>query len=90
MVEWSLPASVLQRIYGLWQREKACIERNEDHNKIVQKYGEIYSYQARRQIVEDEGEEREVINMREKRVKKCQEKEEASQQVRVLAKAKKE
>ena len=45
-------------------REQAHKERNEQQNKIVQKYGEIYGHQARRQITEDE-EERQVINMRE-------------------------
>jgi DDE superfamily endonuclease len=59
-------------------REQARKERNDQPNKIVQKYGEIYGFQARRQIAEDEEEEREVINMREQRVKKRQEKEEAA------------
>ena len=42
--------------------------RNDVPNKVVQKYGEIYGYQARRQIVEDEEDERRVINLREKRL----------------------
>ena len=49
-------------------REKARKERNEAPNKVVQKYGEIYGHQARRQIAEDEEDERRVINMREKRL----------------------
>ena len=48
--------------------EKAWKKRNEAPNKAVQKYGEIYGYQARRQIAEDEEDERKVINMREKRL----------------------
>ena len=71
------------------QREKARKERNNDNNKIVQKYGEIYSYQARRQIAEDEEEEREVINMREQRVKKRLEKE-AAKEARAAVKATKQ
>ena len=59
-------------------REKACKERNDKGGCIVQKYREIYGHQARRQIVEDEEDEREVINMREQRFKKKQEKEEAA------------
>ena len=49
-------------------REKARKERNEAPNKVVQKYGEIYGYQARRQIAEDEEDKGKVINMREKRL----------------------
>ena len=56
-------------------REKARRERNNIPNHVVQKYGEIYGHQARRQIAEDEEEEREVINMREKRIKAREEKE---------------
>jgi len=59
-------------------REKARTERNDD-GRIVQKYGEIYGNVARRQIAEDEEEEREVINMREQRFKKKQEKWEPDQ-----------
>ena len=59
-------------------REKARTERNDD-GRIVQKYSEIYSNIARHQIAEDEEEEREVINMREQRFKKKQEKWEADQ-----------
>jgi len=56
-------------------REKARRKRNDTPNRVVQKYGEIYGHQARRQIAEDEEEEREVINMREKRIKAREEKE---------------
>ena len=68
------------------QREKARKERNNDNNKIVQKYGEIYGYQARRHVAEDEEEEREVIIMRERRVKRRLEKE-AAKEARAAAKA---
>ena len=43
-------------------------ERKEGSNKVVQKYGEIYGHQARRQIEEDEEDEKRVVNMREKRL----------------------
>ena len=66
-------------------REKARKERNND-GRVVQKYGEIYGSAARRQIAEDEEEEREVINMREQRFKKKQEKWEANQ-AKAFAKA---
>ena len=36
-----------------------------DGNKIVQKYGEIYGSQARRQIAEERAEELKVVNIRE-------------------------
>jgi hypothetical protein len=49
-------------------KEKARKERNKAPNKVVQKYGEIYGYQAHRQIAEDEEDKRRVVNMREKRL----------------------
>jgi hypothetical protein len=55
--------------------EKDRKERNDPPNRVVQKYGEIYGHQARRQIEEDEADERRVVNMREQRVKKRKEKE---------------
>ena len=42
--------------------------RNDVPNKVVQKYGEIYGHVARRQIVEDEEDEKRVVNIREKRL----------------------
>jgi hypothetical protein len=54
-------------------QEKAQKERN-NNKRVVQKYGELYSNVARRQIVKDEEEEREVVNIREQRCKKKQEK----------------
>jgi hypothetical protein len=42
-------------------------EGKEGNSKIVQKYGEIYGRAGRRDIKLDEDEEKEVINMREKR-----------------------
>jgi hypothetical protein len=44
--------------------------RKAEPNKVIQKYGEIYGYQARKQIAEDEEEERRVVNMHEKRLQK--------------------
>ena len=46
-------------------RQKARDQRNKGLNKIIQKYSEIYSHQAHRQITEDKEEEREVINIQE-------------------------
>jgi hypothetical protein len=37
---------------------------------VVQKYGEIYGYQACKQIEEDERDEKRVVNMREQRLAK--------------------
>jgi hypothetical protein len=69
-----------EHLIAIQAREKARKERNGEPNKVVQKYGEIYGFQARRQIAEDEEEEREVINMREKRVQKRLEKEGKAQE----------
>jgi len=41
---------------------------NNAPNKVVQKYGEIYCYQARREIQADEIEEDRVVNMRKKKL----------------------
>jgi hypothetical protein len=49
-------------------REKAWKERNKAPNKVVQKYGEIYGHQTRKQIVEDEEDKRRVVNIWEKRL----------------------
>ena len=43
-------------------------QRKDGSNKVVQKYGEIYGSQARRQIAEDEEDEKRVVNMCEKRL----------------------
>jgi hypothetical protein len=43
-------------------------ERKEGSNKVVQKYGEIYGRQARRQALLDEVAEGRVVNMHEKRL----------------------
>jgi hypothetical protein len=42
--------------------------RKEGSSKIVQKYREIYGYQAQRQIAKDEEDKKKVVNMREKRL----------------------
>ena len=49
-------------------KKKARKERNKASNKVVQKYGKTYGHQARRQIEEDEEDEKRVVNMREKRL----------------------
>ena len=56
-------------------REKARKKRNNISNKVIQKFGEIYGYQARRQITDDKKDKRKVVNIREERVKKKKEKE---------------
>lgn len=57
------------RLYILSKAEAAHKRRKEASGKVVQKYGEIRVYQARRQI-EGEEEEKRVINMRLKRLEK--------------------
>jgi hypothetical protein len=71
------------RVTQAW--EKARKERN-NNRRVVQKYGELYGNVARRQIVKDKEEEREVVNIREQRYKKKQEKWEADQ-AKAFAKA---
>ncbi len=51
-------------------RQTAREERNNVLNKIVQKYGEMYSHVAHRQIIADEIEEDRVVNMHEQRLRK--------------------
>jgi hypothetical protein len=58
------------RLFDLSNAEAARKRRKEESGKVVQKYGEIYAYQARKQIEEDKEEEKQVVNMREKRVQK--------------------
>jgi hypothetical protein len=54
-----------QRVYDLslaaQEREK---RDNKDNGKIVQKYGEIYVYQGRADIIADDEDEAKVVNMR--------------------------
>ncbi len=64
-----LKGQLLTKLLAATQaKEKERKERNEALNKVVQKYGEIYGNVARRQIKEDEEEERRVVNIREKRL----------------------
>jgi hypothetical protein len=49
-------------------KEKERREQNRAPNKVVQKYREIYGYQAHRQIEEDKEDDKKVVNMREKRL----------------------
>ena len=55
------------RVYDLSIAESVRRERKGGSNKIVQKYGEIYGYQARRDIKLDKEDEQEAVNMRDKR-----------------------
>ena len=41
-----------------------------DGSKIVQKYSKIYGHTSFKQIMEDKQEEKEVVNMRDMRVRK--------------------
>jgi hypothetical protein len=68
--ERSILASGLatNRIHDLSIAEATRNARKEASSKIVQKYGEIYRYQARRDISLDEDDEKEVINMRNLRL----------------------
>jgi hypothetical protein len=58
------------RLYDLANAEAARKKRKEESGKVVQKYGEIYTYQAQRDIQLEEEEEKRVVNMREKRLNK--------------------
>ena len=49
-------------------KEEERRARNDTPNKVVQKYREIYSHIARRQIAEDKEDDRIVVNMQEKRL----------------------
>jgi 3-phosphoglycerate kinase len=49
-------------------KEEERKARNNAPNKVVQKYREIYSYVARKQIKKDKREEQKVVNIREKRL----------------------
>ena len=53
-----------QRVYDLGLAESIRQKRKEGGGKVVQKYGEIYTYQARRDIEADEEDEQRVVNMR--------------------------
>jgi len=60
-----------QRVYDLslaaQEREK---RDNKDNGKIVQKYGEIYVYQGRADIIADDKDEAKVVNIRNARLAK--------------------
>ena len=58
------------RVHDLSIAEAARKERKEASGKVVQKYGEIYGHQARREIALDEEDEKEVVNMRNNRLSK--------------------
>ena len=51
-------------------KQKERKERNNQLNKVVQKYEEIYGYQVRRQIAADGLAEDMVINLHERRLRK--------------------
>ena len=57
-------ALATNRVHDLTIAEAARKERKEASGKVVQKYGEIYRHQARRDIFLDDEEEKEVVNMR--------------------------
>ena len=63
-------ALATNRIHDLSIAEAARKERKEASSKVVQKYGEIYGHQARRDIFLDEEDEKEVVNMRNSRLSK--------------------
>jgi DDE superfamily endonuclease len=58
------------RLYDLSDAEVARKRRKEESGKVVQKYGEIRVYHARKQIEAEEEEESRVVNMRLKRLEK--------------------
>lgn len=59
-----------QRIHDLNEAEKTRNERDQGSNRQVQRYGEIYGKQARRQIEEDKKEEERLVNVRNARMQK--------------------
>jgi hypothetical protein len=63
-------ALATNRIHDLSIAEAARKERKEASSKVVQKYGEIYGYQAWRDIFLDKEDEKEVVNMRNSRLSK--------------------
>jgi hypothetical protein len=58
------------RLLDLRVAEEARKRRKESSSKVVQKYGEIYGNQARKQIEADIQDELKVVNMRDKRLSK--------------------
>jgi hypothetical protein len=58
------------RLHDLASAEAMRKRLKESSGKIVQKYGEIRVYQARADIQQDEEDEKEVVNMRNKRIQK--------------------
>jgi hypothetical protein len=58
------------RLLNLSDAEVARKRRKEESGKVVQKYGEIRVYHARKQIEAEEEEENRVVNMRLKRLEK--------------------
>jgi len=58
------------RLLDLSDAEVARKRRKEESGKVVQKYGEIRVYHARKQIEAEEEEENRVVNMRLKRLEK--------------------
>jgi hypothetical protein len=58
------------RLLDLGDAEVARKRRKEESGKVVQKYGEIRVYHARKQIEAEEEEENRVVNMRLKRLQK--------------------
>jgi hypothetical protein len=58
------------RLQDLTIAEDVRKSRKDASSKVVQKYGEIYGNQARLQIQVDIEDERQVVNMREKRLQK--------------------
>jgi hypothetical protein len=58
------------RLIDLGEAEAIRKRRKESSGKVVQKYGEIHGYQARRHIEQDKEDEKKAVNMREKRLQK--------------------
>jgi len=57
-------ALTTNKVYNLSITKAACKERKEASSKVVQKYSEIYSYQAWREIALDKENEKKVVNIR--------------------------
>jgi hypothetical protein len=71
--EWSILSGALakQRVHDLSLAEQEREKRNvPDNNRIIQKYGEIYVYQGRADILADDEDQAKVVNMRNTRLAK--------------------
>jgi hypothetical protein len=58
------------RLHDLTDAEAVRKRRKDENHKVVQKYGEIRVYHGKKQVEAEEEDERQVVNMRNKRLSK--------------------